>query len=132
MPETPLQLILEANVKKGHENTLRELAKSGSAKIEKSEPGTLEYRWVIDDEGTKVRFLDTYANSKAFVDHIHTAQSTGFMDELMGCVDITAAHVVGNPNPEARKILDGFHAQYFHNLGGFNRMQATAPMTASR
>ncbi len=131
MPETSLQLILQANVKKGQEKTLQNLAKTAPSVVEKNEPGTLDYRWVINDDGTGVRMLETYNTSQAFIEHINAAKQSGFLDQLMSCVDLTSTQVIGNPTPAAKEILDGLGASYFHTMAGFNRQQPVGTMTTS-
>ncbi len=124
-PEKTLQLILEATVHRGQTDAFRELARTARS-LERTEPGTLDYRWVMDESGTHVRFLDTYASSEAFVTHIEAATASGLLDKIMALVDVTGASVVGAPSAAARKILDGFGAVYFTQVGGYNRLHAPA------
>ncbi|MBW3582056.1 MAG: antibiotic biosynthesis monooxygenase [Euryarchaeota archaeon] len=124
----PIQLVLDAKIKPGQENTLDKVAQNLVPLVEK-EKGTLDYRWVRESGTPNVCFFDLYSDSNAFVEHFKNAKGNGTLDDLMACVDITGVTVVGKPEPAAKEILDQFGAKYYEQYAGFSRIAQLQPAT---
>lgn len=87
----------------------------------KSEAGTLSYRCLVDPATNRLCFLDNYASSEAFVEHMQRAEVSKYIDQLMAVADIQSVNVLGTVTPAARKILTGMGATFTHEHAGFAR-----------
>ena len=113
----------ELAVKDGKLETFRELMEEmvSGARIP---PGTLAYEWYISPDGGTVHVVETYADSAAVVAH-HVSEGFALQNwarRFTDCVDVTRVVVYGDPNAEARVILDRLGATYHSAWGGFSRL----------
>ena len=113
----------ELAVKDGKLETFRELMEEmvSGARIQ---PGTLAYEWYISPDGGTVHVVETYADSAAVVAH-HVSEGFALQNwarRFTDCVDVARVVVYGDPNAEARVILDRLCATYHSAWGGFSRL----------
>lgn len=120
-----LELILTANIK--DQSAYEKLAKDMPANVKQNEPETIAFRWMREDDGKRAIFVDGYTNANAFVKHYNRVTEVGLLDRLMACVDIDGVHAYGDINNDARKILEQFGANFYDEVGGFER-ETTAAM----
>lgn len=112
----------ELAVKAGALETFRDLMEemvSGTS----DEPRTLAYEWYISDDGGTVHVVETYADSAAVVAH-HVSEGFALHNwagRFRDCVDSARVVVYGDPNTEAREVLDRLGATYHSPWGGFSR-----------
>ncbi len=120
-----LELILTANIK--DQSAYEKLAKDMPTNVKQNEPETITFRWMREDDGKRAIFVDGYTNANAFVKHYNRVKEVGLLDRLMACVDIDGVHAYGDINNDARKILEQFGANFYDEVGGFER-ETTAAM----
>jgi quinol monooxygenase YgiN len=111
---------LQLNVRDGQLETFRSLMEEMTKATQSDEPGTLAYEWFLSEDDTICHLYERYADAKAVMAHLGNFGSK-FMARFMDCLEPTGFHVYGNPNDEARGVLDGFGAVYFRSFGGFSR-----------
>jgi quinol monooxygenase YgiN len=86
----------------------------------KQEPGALAYEYYVSDDRTTIHILEHYRDSGAVVSHVqHTFAK--FAERFTALATVASFVVYGTPQPEARKILDGFGAVYMTPFDGFTR-----------
>ena len=90
------------------------------AATEINEPGTICYEWTISNDNTQCHIHERYIDSYAAISHLKTFVDK-YADRLMGLGKATHFIVYGNPNSEAKAMLDGFGAVYLSSIGGFHR-----------
>jgi quinol monooxygenase YgiN len=87
------------------------------------EAETLGYEWYRSADERTVHIYEKYSSSETMIAHVN-----GFLEKWAGRFleysDVTRFVVYGDPSPEARAILDGFHAVYLGPWGGFSRFTA--------
>lgn len=119
-----LQIILHATIT--DPDAYAELAAELPRHVEATEPGTLDYRWLRQDGGDGLVFIDEYASPGAFAQHFAAAKEAGFIDRLMACCEITGVHAAGDHDAVTDAILEGFGAARYAQVAGFRR-QLAAP-----
>jgi quinol monooxygenase YgiN len=112
--------IFELTIKEGHLENLKKLMVELVNSTKENEPGTLAYEWTISDDNTKCHIHERYANSEAALLHLTTFIEK-YAGRLMETGDSTGFVVYGNPNEQAKNVLDGFGAIYMAPIGGFIR-----------
>lgn len=111
---------LQLNVREGQLETFRSLLEEMTAATRSDEPGTLTYEWFLSEDDTVCHLYERYADAEAVMAHLGNFGSK-FMTRFMDCLEPTGFHVYGNPDDQARAVLDGFGAVYFRSFGGFSR-----------
>lgn len=111
---------LQLNVREGQLETLRSLMEEMSEATHSDELGTLAYEWFLSEDDTVCHLYERYADAEAVMIHLGHFGSK-FMSRFMDCLEPTGFHVYGNPDDEARSVLDGLGAVYFRSFGGFSR-----------
>jgi quinol monooxygenase YgiN len=86
----------------------------------REESGALGYEWFLSDDGKTCHINERYADSGAVLVHAGNFGSK-FAERFLACFEPTGLSVYGDPNAEAKAVLDGLGAVYFGPLGGFNR-----------
>jgi len=84
----------------------------------RQESGALGYEWFLT--GNACHTQERYADSEAAVVHLGTFGER-FAERFLQVFEPTGLWVYGEPNDEARAILDGFGAVYLSPFGGFTR-----------
>jgi quinol monooxygenase YgiN len=77
------------------------------------EPGTLNYDWYFNTDNTICHTYERYRDSEAVIAH-GTTFGTQFVDRFLAACRQTGLDVYGSPNAEAKALLDGYGATYFH------------------
>ena len=111
---------LRVNVKDGRLDEFRSLMLDLVASIRENEPETLGYEWFLGEDGSTCHINERYANSAVLVAHLASFGSK-FAERFLAAADVTGLTVYGEPNADARKLLDGFGAVYLGTFGGFTR-----------
>lgn len=119
MPEA-VSWNLQLSVRDGQLDSLRTLMDDMVAATRQDEPGTLAYEWFLSANGSTCHIYERYVDSAAVLVHLNNF-GTKYAERFLGCLEPTSLAVYGDPSPEAREVLDGFGAQYFGWLGGFDR-----------
>lgn len=84
----------------------------------KAEAGSVAYDYSVNADQTRVHIFETYRDSAAVVSHVTTVFSQ-FAEGFSDCVDVTGFVVFGDPDAEAKAILDTFGSTYFSPFEGF-------------
>jgi quinol monooxygenase YgiN len=110
---------LQLTVRDGQLDALRELM-AEMVEATTAEEGATGYQWFLSADGTTCHIYEQYVDSAAVMVHLGNFGAK-FMERFLGCLEVTALFVYGEPSDEARAALDGFGAQYLGTFGGFVR-----------
>ena len=112
--------IVELSVKDGELDNFQSLMTEMVDATQANEPGTLNYEWTISEDSKIVHIYERYADSAAAVTHMVTFGEK-YAERFMAAVDQTRFVVYGNPNNEAKAVLEGVGAVFMLPFGGFAR-----------
>jgi quinol monooxygenase YgiN len=86
----------------------------------RAEPGSMAYEYSVSADNSTVHIVERYRNSDAVISHV-TKVFSQFAEPFTALANVSSFNVYGNPNAEARNILDGFGAVYFSRFDGFTK-----------
>ena len=112
--------IVELSVKDGELDNFQSLMNEMVDATQANEPGTLNYEWTISEDSKTIHIYERYADSAAAVTHMVTFGER-YAERFMAAVDQTCFVVYGNPNNEAKAVLEGVGAVFMLPFGGFAR-----------
>jgi quinol monooxygenase YgiN len=110
-----VELAVKPGQLEGFRSLMQEMVESTS-----QEAGALSYEWFVSADGSAVHIYERYADSAAAVTHLNGFLER-FAQRFLERVDVTRVSVYGDPNAEARAIMDGFGVTYYGPFGGFVR-----------
>lgn len=108
--------LFEARVRPGKLAELEE-AVADLVRVAESEPGTLGYRWSIDEDQAALR--ERYADSAAALTHLRGFKRD-WQDRLLTSIEPLGTTVWGDPSEELRAEL-GPETSFHTPLGEFTR-----------
>lgn len=114
-----LTVIIEATIRPGKKDELERTIAELVVDVKENEPGILDYGAFIADD--RMKFLEGYEDSAAFVNHAGRAPVQAALGTIMANVDVKRVTCLGEPTAEAKAVLDGFGAAYFAPAAGFKR-----------
>lgn len=112
---------LQFDVAEGKMPDFETLAQKACDECHANEPGTLVYRWQIDESGTRVQLHERFADDAAMMVHANGPAATDIFPKLMEISEVTRFDVHGNPGPEAAAKLAEFGAAVYGDWKGFDR-----------
>jgi quinol monooxygenase YgiN len=112
--------IVEAAIKDGELDNLRNLINEMADAGQANEPGTLNYEWAISEDRKTCHLYERYADSAAALIHLGTFNER-YAQRLMAAVDVTRFVVYGDPNNEVKAAFAGSDAVFMSPFGGFSR-----------
>lgn len=86
----------------------------------RKESGCLAYEYSVSADRTATHILERYSDSDAVVHHI-TKTFAPFAERFTALASVSSFVVYGEPDAQARAILDGFGAVYMSRFDGFTR-----------
>jgi quinol monooxygenase YgiN len=119
-PRTDVAWMIEAEVRPGQQEALRELSREQVAHTAASEPGTLDYEWSLSADGQTCHIWERYADSAAAMVHIRTFDER-YASRFFGIFRPTRVFLYGAPSAEVRQALAGLGPVMMDPLGGFSR-----------
>ena len=108
-------------IEKDNVEQFKKLIRKMSEVVETSEPDTLEYRFYLNEDGTKCIVHETYADSKATLSHNDSTASKTILPSIFNIAQLNRLDVYGNPNDELKKVLAGLNSHIFNLFTGFSR-----------
>ena len=108
-------------IEKDNVERFKKLIREMSEVVETNEPDTLEYRFYLNEDGTKCIVHETYADSKATLSHNDSAASKTILPSIFNTAQLNRLDVYGNPNDELKKVLAGLNSHTFNLFTGFSR-----------
>lgn len=108
-------------IEEGKIEEFKKLVQEMSRAVEASEPGTIEYEFYLDSDGTKCVVHETYANSEAALAHIAGVASQTILPKIFHISRMSRLEVYGHPSEELQKVLTRFGTQTFDPFTGFSR-----------
>ena len=112
--------VLDLTVQPGHEGEFSALVEEMVGATKEDEPGTLEYHWSTNAEGTICHIYEHYADSAAVMTHLATFGEK-FAGRFMEILTPVRFVVYGSPSQEVKDALADFQPLYMHSVGGFSR-----------
>ena len=97
------------------------LAQQACDKCEADEPGTLVYRWQVDESGSRVQLHERFTDEAAMLAHLGGPVATQIFPKLMEIAQVTRFDVHGNPSPQGAETLAAFGGTVFSQWKGFDR-----------
>lgn len=120
-----MSLVLECMINEGKTDAVRTALQSLAADVRKNEPGVVDYRTFID--GDKILFVDTYADSGAFMNHMGRESVQESLNTVLGMMELTTVHVLGDVSDDVRAAMADFNPRFAEPFTGFVRLRtATA------
>ncbi|MCP4303525.1 MAG: antibiotic biosynthesis monooxygenase [bacterium] len=117
--EQPVHWVLDVAIKDGELENLKTLI-AEMAESAEAEPGTLEYQWMINEDGSVGRLSERYASSTATLVHLDSFNQN-FAERFETMVDPGRFVVLGDPGDKVRTAIAGFNPIYMQAAGGFSR-----------
>jgi len=108
-------------IEKDNVEQFKKLIRKMSEVVETSEPDTLEYRFYLNEDGTKCIVHETYADAKATLLHNNNTASKTILPRIFNIAQLNRLDVYGNPDDELKKVLAGLNSQTFNLFTGFRR-----------
>ena len=108
-------------IEKDNVKCFKKLIREMSEVVETNEPDTLEYRFYLNEEGTRCIVHETYADSKATLLHNESAASKIILPSIFTIAQLNRLEVYGHPNDELKKVLAGLNSETFNLFTGFSR-----------
>lgn len=112
--------MLNLEVEAGKLDDLRALMAEMAAATETNEPGTLDYEWSLNDEGTHCHLFERYADSAAAMVHIGTFGSR-FAERFFAAVKPVSFTLYGRPDATVREALASSVTCRMLPAAGFSR-----------
>ncbi len=122
----PFSLVLDVTAHQGKLPETKTLITNLVNDVKKNEHGTLSYQCFIDDAHGRICFLDNYASSEAFLEHMGRKSVGSALNTLMANCDVNGFTIMGNVTPQVKKALGEMGASYVTPHAGFNRAQIHA------
>jgi quinol monooxygenase YgiN len=107
-------------IEKDNVEQFKKLIREMSEVVETNEPDTSEYRFYLNEDGTKCIVHETYADSKATLSHNDGAASKTILQSIFNAAQLNRLDVYGNPNDEWKKVLAGLNSHTFNLFTGFS------------
>ncbi len=122
----PFSLVLDVNAHKGELPQLKTLISNLATDVKKNEHGTLAWECFVDGANNRICFLDQYASSEAFLEHMTRPAVSNTLNTLMANCDVNSFTILGNATPQVKKALEGMNATFATPHAGFNRLSVHA------
>jgi quinol monooxygenase YgiN len=119
--ESHVYWILELNVQPGRESKFRGLMAEMVEATRENEPGTLNYEWNTNSDGSVCHIYERYVDSAAVMTHLASFNSK-FAQRFMEVLKPIRFAVYGQPAEEVREALAGFSPTYMTAAKGFARL----------
>jgi quinol monooxygenase YgiN len=121
MPEK-IQFRAEFTIEKNSVDEFKKLINKMNEYVETNEPDTLEYRFYLNEDGTRCMVHESYKSSDAALSHNNSIASKTILPKIFNIAKLNRFDVYGNPNEELRDILKGLNSQTFTLFTGINRL----------
>ncbi len=108
-------------IEKENVERFKKLIREMSEVVETNEPDTLEYRFYLNEDGTKCIVHETYVDSEAVLSHNDGTASKTILPRIFSIAKLNRLDVYGNPSNELKKLLTSFNSQIFNLYTGFSR-----------
>jgi quinol monooxygenase YgiN len=86
----------------------------------KKEQGSIAYEYCTSKDHTEVHIIEHYRDSNSVVHHVQNTFAQ-FAEKFTALATVSSFVVYGEPEPEAKNILDGFGAIYVDRFDGFTK-----------
>lgn len=94
---------------------------AGLVAASQQEPGTLEYEYAANADGSTVDIVERYVDSDAVVHHVVDNFGAHFSKQFLALVKPERFVVYGTPSDQAKQVLAGFNPIYMTPFDGFTR-----------
>ena len=111
--------LVEAKIKKGKLDNLKNWITKASSQVKKTEAGTLAYEFWLSPDKKTIHYYNRYSNSKTLI--IHMKNISPLLPELLKYSTPKKITVYGPANKSVKKILEHLNPVYFNCFGGFTR-----------
>jgi len=109
-------------IEKDNVKQFKKLIREMSEVVKANESDTLEYRFYLNENGTKCIVHETYVDSKATLSHNDSLASKTILPRIFKIAHLDRLEIYGKPNDELKKVLSGINSQTFNLFTGFSRM----------
>ncbi len=112
--------VLELAIRPGELDNFKTLMGEMVEAVQATQPGTTDYEWFFNADGSECHIYERYTDSAATMIHL-TSFAEDFAERFLAAAEPTRIVVYGNPDDEVRGILGGFGAIFMEQLGGYSR-----------
>ena len=122
MERNQIHFRVEFTIEEGKIDEFKKLIQDMSKAVEVNEPDAREYKFYINNDGTKCIVHETYRNSEAAIAHNNSVASQTILPRIFNISKVTRFDVYGHPSDQLQKVLTNFGVQTYYNLFiGFSR-----------
>ncbi len=124
----PFSLVLDVKCHEGKLAECKTLTTNLVNDVKANEHGTWSYECFVDEGHGRICFLEGYANSEAFLEHMGRPAVSQAINTLMGNCDVNGFTILGNVTPQVKQALADMGASFVTPITGFTRapIHATA------
>lgn len=112
--------LIEAGVREGQLENLKQLAAEMSESTKAGEPGALTYEWFLNADETKLFLFERYSDPAATMIHLD-AFMKNFAAKFMSILEVKRFTVMGCPDDAVKKALGAAGAVFLNPMQGFQR-----------
>jgi hypothetical protein len=108
MIETPIGWTVEFKINPGKTEAFGKIAEEAAAAMEKTEPGTLAFRWFLSADHSRAIVHVWMTGQEAAITHATGVGPQKHLPRLLEIATIERFDVFGTPNDKLAKILENF------------------------
>lgn len=92
-----------------------------SETVERTEPGTIYYKYFISEDRTKVSLLEVYKDDPAALFHVNSFLQAAHRDEFLETFEIINFQVLGSSSEDLKKAMNDFTDDHRSIIDGYKR-----------
>lgn len=121
MSDEAIGYTMEFDIKPGAVDAFRAAAEE-AIKLTRSEKGTLQYEWFLDEDQGTCTLQEQFADQEGAIAHLTGKTVETVLPKLLEASEIESFRVLGTPGPELEEALENFPVTSRASfLGGFDR-----------
>ena len=114
-----VKFTIELTVEHSQVDTFKKLAKQMNTIVRYYEPETIQCQWFFHEGDDKWYLTETFANSDAFLKHLHDTGPK--LEEILKIAEVSRFEVFGELSHAAKACLASFGVKYFTFWDGVSK-----------
>jgi len=114
-----VKFTIELTVEHSQIETFKKLAKQMNTIVRYYEPETIQCQWYFHEGDDKWYLTETFANSDAFLKHLHDTGPK--LEEILKIAEVSRFEVFGELSHAAKSCLASFGVKYFTFWDGVSK-----------
>lgn len=109
------------DIEKDNVEQFKKLTREMTEVVKANEANTLEYRFYLNEDGTKCIVHETYVDSNAALAHNNGLASKTILPYIFNTATLDRLDVYGKPNDELKQVISSLNSHTFNLFTGFSR-----------